>query len=133
MIFCRHRIGFGSTNQPKPNTTVIRHCYVAILRSSDIYPERVNVLQFEGSVLIAQKIVLRNHDVDAAELLYGGVKEVLEFRNLANIGLHADGNLTQITKLLFQRFGRLGMGNVVDDDFSSLTGQGQRSICGRID
>ena len=43
-----------------------------------------------------------------------------KFGDLADIGLHADGTIAQSRDLFFQRFGRLGMRDVINDDVRAL-------------
>ena len=58
--------------------------------------------------------------VQAPKPLHRRVDEGLQFGDLANIRLHTDGLTAQRRDLLLQRFGRLGMRNIVDDGTRAL-------------
>jgi hypothetical protein len=61
-----------------------------------------------------------NHDVQAPKPLHRRVDEGSQFGDLAHIRLHTDDLIAQRRDLLLQRFGRLWMRNIVDDDTRAL-------------
>ena len=61
-----------------------------------------------------------DHDVHAAELLTAALMSFLQVGDLADVSVDADGLVAQRADLFLQRFGRLGMRDVVNDDVGAL-------------
>ena len=64
-----------------------------------------------------------DHDIEPAEPLHCRVHELLQIGGLADVGVDADGLITQLGDLLFERRRRLRMSHVVDDDRGALPRQ----------
>src|SRR4029453_18866587 len=61
-----------------------------------------------------------DHDVHAAELLDGGVDELVQVSDLADIGLYAKRLVAERGHLRLQCFGGLGTRDVVNDNIGAL-------------
>ena len=66
-----------------------------------------------------------DHDVEPAERLDGRVDEPLQVGDLADVGLDADGLVAEGVAPSLELFGRLGVGDVVDDDVGALVRRGR--------
>ena len=64
-----------------------------------------------------------DHDVEPAQLFHGPVDQHLEVRNLTHVGIDTDRPVTKGGDLLFEIFGRLFIGNVVDSYVGPGAGQ----------
>ncbi len=59
-------------------------------------------------------------------MLDGGVDELLQVGDLADVGFDADGLIAEGHDLGFECFGRVGVRDVVDDDVGALGGERER-------
>jgi hypothetical protein len=64
-----------------------------------------------------------HHDVDMPKFLDCSVNQALQVIQFADVRLHADHACTQSGDLRFQRLGRFGMRDVVDNDTCALPGE----------
>jgi hypothetical protein len=64
-----------------------------------------------------------HHDVETAEFHRGGVDEPLQVVGTAGVGIDADRLIVEGPNLLLQFVGRLGVGDVVDDDADACSSE----------
>ena len=64
-----------------------------------------------------------DHDIETAEFLDGGVHQVPQVGNLADVGIDANRLRAQHDDLFLQGFGRIRMRDIVDDDIGALPDQ----------
>ena len=63
-----------------------------------------------------------HHDIHTAEPAHRRVDKFLQIGEFAHVGIDANRLLTELGDLLLERFGRLGMSHIIDDDAGILPG-----------